>query len=418
MPAVRAPGRVVVCGAGVVGAAVAYFLARRGVAVTLVEREGVACAASGKSGGFLALDWCDGSPVGPLARASFALHAELARELDGDHGYRRMDTFMLAAREQGRAPGGHRIAPPAWLDGAGAVTAALGSPETTAQVHPARFTRALVDAATARGADLVMGVVEAVMEQAGAATGVRVDGQVLAADAVVLALGPWTDTLGARLGLPRVAGLKGFSVTLAAPDVPAHALFVEYRTADGRHLEPEIFPRPDGHVYVCGMADPQPLPEAPSGVLVSADACAILARAAGRVSSALAYFIVTTNAFMHHPVGYVQDAAGVLRLTDLGAFLLNPWALVAYAHVMAASVTTAAFVVAAVGAFWLLSGVHRPVAAICLRTGVIAGLAASVLVAFPTGDLQGKMTARYKPAALATMEGRFETVRGAEISRR
>jgi len=62
----------------------------------VVERTGVACAASGKSGGFLALDWCDNSPLGPLARASFALHADLARELRADYGYRRMDTFMLA----------------------------------------------------------------------------------------------------------------------------------------------------------------------------------------------------------------------------------------------------------------------------------------------------------------------------------
>src|SRR5213079_3717164 len=97
------------------GASVAYFLAHRGVAVTLVERSGVACAASGKSGGFLALDWCDDSPLGPLARASFALHAELADELGTDYGYRRMDTFMLAAREQGAIAGGHRVAAPSWL---------------------------------------------------------------------------------------------------------------------------------------------------------------------------------------------------------------------------------------------------------------------------------------------------------------
>ena len=51
------------------GASVAYFLARRGVAVTVVERLGVACAASGKSGGFLALDWCDGSLLAPLPAA-------------------------------------------------------------------------------------------------------------------------------------------------------------------------------------------------------------------------------------------------------------------------------------------------------------------------------------------------------------
>ena len=93
------------------GAAVSYFLASRGVAVTVVERSGVACAASGKSGGFLALDWCDGSELGPLARASFALHAELARQLGTDYGYRRMDTFMLAARERGAIAGGHRVAP-------------------------------------------------------------------------------------------------------------------------------------------------------------------------------------------------------------------------------------------------------------------------------------------------------------------
>ena len=101
-----APRHVVVCGAGVMGAATAYFLARRGVEVTVVERSGVACAASGKSGGFLALDWCDDSALGPLARASFALHAELAK-IATDYGYRRVDTFMLAAREQGPVRGEH-----------------------------------------------------------------------------------------------------------------------------------------------------------------------------------------------------------------------------------------------------------------------------------------------------------------------
>src|SRR2546422_4673307 len=128
---VSPPRHVLVCGAGVVGASVAYFLARRGVAVTVVERSGVACAASGKSGGFLALDWCDGSPLGPLARASFALHAELAKELGTDYGYRRMDTFMVAARERGALAGGHRVAAPRWLARAGVVTSALGADRAT-----------------------------------------------------------------------------------------------------------------------------------------------------------------------------------------------------------------------------------------------------------------------------------------------
>jgi glycine/D-amino acid oxidase-like deaminating enzyme len=299
---VSAPRHVVVCGAGVVGASVAYFLSQRGVSVTVVERTGVACAASGKSGGFLARDWCDGTPVGPLARASFTLHATLARELGADYGYRRLDTFAMVARERGSVGGGHRAPAPGWLDGAGVVAAALGSHETTAQVHPARFTAALVDAARARGAVLRLGVVEGVVRRDGAARGVTVDGAALEADAVVLALGPWTGRVARGLGLPPVYGLKGYSVTLAAPDVPAHALFVDYRAADGRAFEPEIIPRPDGEVYVCGMADPQPLPESAEGVRVDEAACDLLARAAGRVATTLAAARVTRRQACYRPV--------------------------------------------------------------------------------------------------------------------
>jgi glycine/D-amino acid oxidase-like deaminating enzyme len=293
---------VIVCGAGVIGASVAYFLSRRDVRVTVVERIGVACAASGKSGGFLALDWCDDSPLGPLARKSFALHAELACQLGRDYGYRRMDTFMLAARESGRLPGGHRVAAPPWLDGAGVVTASLGSTETTAQLHPARFTEALLDASRARGGVLRIGTVDDVVERAGVAFGVSVDGDTIEADAVVLALGPWTGRFARRLGLPRVRGVKGYSVTLTGAAVPAHALFVDYRTADGRRLEPEIFPRSDGDVYVCGMADAAPLPDSPEAVEVNEAACAILARAAGRLSSALARTHIDRRQACYRPV--------------------------------------------------------------------------------------------------------------------
>ncbi len=62
---------VVICGGGVVGACIAFFLARRGIGVTVVERAGVASSASGKAGGFLALDWCAGSPLDALARRTY-----------------------------------------------------------------------------------------------------------------------------------------------------------------------------------------------------------------------------------------------------------------------------------------------------------------------------------------------------------
>jgi cytochrome d ubiquinol oxidase subunit I len=121
------------------------------------------------------------------------------------------------------------------------------------------------------------------------------------------------------------------------------------------------------------------------------------------------YFIVTTNAFMQHPVGYELTDAGTLRLTSFWAFLLNPWALTQYAHTMMGAVVTGAFVMAAVGAFYVLADRHLPQARLFLRMGVMAGLTASVLVAFPTGDAQARLVAQHQPAALAAMEGRFES---------
>jgi cytochrome d ubiquinol oxidase subunit I len=121
------------------------------------------------------------------------------------------------------------------------------------------------------------------------------------------------------------------------------------------------------------------------------------------------YFIICTNAFMQHPVGHAVGPDGTLHLVDFWAFLLSPWALAQYAHNMAATVVTASFVVTAVGAYYALQGIHADQAARFLRIGTITGLLGSVLVAFPTGDRQAKLVARYQPVSLAAMEGRFES---------
>jgi len=121
------------------------------------------------------------------------------------------------------------------------------------------------------------------------------------------------------------------------------------------------------------------------------------------------YFIVATNAFMQHPVGHEVGPTGLLQLTGYWAFLLNAWALAQYAHNMMAAAVTGSFVMTAVGAYYALEGRHADQARIFLRTGVITGLVAAVLVAFPTGDRQAKAVARYQPVALAAMEGRFES---------
>src|SRR6267142_2126331 len=85
------------------------------------------------------------------------------------------------------------------------------------------------------------------------------------------------------------------------------------------------------------------------------------------------YFIIVSNAFMQHPVGYTLGEDGVLHLSSFLKYLFNPWALWQYAHNMTASVITASFVVSAVAAYWSLMGMHTGHATICLRVGVTAG---------------------------------------------
>ena len=129
--------RVLICGGGVIGASIAYFLAAAAPRPIVIERTGVACAASGKSGGFLALDWCDGTP----ARGAGAPQLRAAREPRRDD-----------RRRLGLPPPGHlwRLGRGDTARGAGArrrttspgcptdvnVARRLGSPATTAQVHP------------------------------------------------------------------------------------------------------------------------------------------------------------------------------------------------------------------------------------------------------------------------------------------
>jgi cytochrome bd ubiquinol oxidase subunit I len=119
------------------------------------------------------------------------------------------------------------------------------------------------------------------------------------------------------------------------------------------------------------------------------------------------YFILVTNAFMQHPVGYRVEADGSLGIASPGAYLLNPWAWVQFTHNQIAALVTGSFVITAVGAFYALRGTYPLQARLYLRGGVLTALMASVLVAFPTGDQQAKMVGKHQPVTLAAMEGRF-----------
>jgi cytochrome bd ubiquinol oxidase subunit I len=127
------------------------------------------------------------------------------------------------------------------------------------------------------------------------------------------------------------------------------------------------------------------------------------------------YFIIATDAFMQHPVGYVAGADGRLGLVSLGALLSNHWAIWQYLHNMCGAVITACFVVASIGAFYLLTGRHTQSGRSFIRLGVVTGVVACALQLFPLGDAQGRQVASHQPAALAGMEGLFTTSPGAPL---
>jgi cytochrome d ubiquinol oxidase subunit I len=128
------------------------------------------------------------------------------------------------------------------------------------------------------------------------------------------------------------------------------------------------------------------------------------------------FFIIATNAWMQHPVGYTVGPDGKIALESFGALIFNPWTFWMYLHNMIGSVVTAAFVMTSIGAYYLLSRRHEEYGRTFVKLGVVTGFIASWLMLFPTGDSQGKMVARHQPVTLAAMEGLFETKEKAPIA--
>jgi len=119
---------------------------------------------------------------------------------------------------------------------------------------------------------------------------------------------------------------------------------------------------------------------------------------------------------MQHPTGYQMMPDGSIALTSLAGLIFNPWVFWQYLHNMTGAVVTGSFVMAALGAFYLLTDRHREHARVFVRLGVTAGSIATLLMIFPTGDGQGRNIATHQPPTLAAMEGLFESTPGAPLA--
>ncbi|KAN0089941.1 FAD dependent oxidoreductase [Hyaloscypha variabilis] len=348
MSAPKEKQNIVIIGGGIIGCTTAYYLTHHPNfipsvhSVTLIEATKIANGASGKAGGLLAA-WANPSS---LARLSFDLHDQLAREHDGAErwGYRRVRCGQLTAIVSQRADTSRQessshpnidlgkwwgrdvkkssVLPDDldWFDPQSAQSyEEFADTSSTAQVHPFQFTNAMAKLAEQSGAKIIMGKVECInccdadgasqitspLTSSSDLTQKRVVSVTytdkatsktltLPATTVVLAAGPWTPTLFPKV---RIQPLRAHSVTMKLQrPVSAYCLFSDIRISDSRPtgkaavkaISLEIYARPNNEVYICGQGDREvPLPPTNSAVEVSSDRCQDIINAAMSVSAEL-----------------------------------------------------------------------------------------------------------------------------------
>ncbi len=128
------------------------------------------------------------------------------------------------------------------------------------------------------------------------------------------------------------------------------------------------------------------------------------------------FFITATNAWMQHPVGYSIAADGRVQLESLPALLLSPFAWWQYLHVITGAILTGGFLMAGVGAYYLLARRQTQYGILFVRAGVVVAFIFSALAIFPTGDRNSADVTKYQPVKLAAMEGLFKSEYGAPLA--
>lgn len=255
---------VVVIGGGVAGCATAYYLSAAGVRVTIVEREGVGTQASGWSAGGLNPLQGIPEPIAALAMESYRLHLALApdlKRLTGRDLNTRLISMALVAPDESAVPSLAELRDvfeavdgfsARWLTREDLLAL---EPRVTPRVAGALLTHGngvldsydltvmLAEAAQRQGATLRSGTVTGVRHEGRRATGVLTEDAVIACDAVVVALGPWTQAAEAWLdvSLP-IEPLKGEILRMALPEPPLACDLVAPSVS--------LYSRPGGQVWI------------------------------------------------------------------------------------------------------------------------------------------------------------------------
>ncbi len=257
---------VAMVGGGMIGAAVAWELARAGQRVVLLDRQQPGMEASWAAAGMLApgAETPDSVPVAPLGRASLALYPEFVAAIEADSGMRvryepgdglqvffgeeaehEAEAFIRLHRELGMRG---EIIP---LDQARQIEPALSAQaravvlaKNEARVDTRALMAAVLAAAEKRGAELRTGcAVQGVRIEDGRVHGVKTEAEEISAGCVVVAAGCWSGGLAEMSRYAPTSPVRGQMVALRSEGVQIRHVV--------RSHHGYIVPRADGRL-ICG----------------------------------------------------------------------------------------------------------------------------------------------------------------------
>ncbi|KIJ52387.1 hypothetical protein M422DRAFT_26007 [Sphaerobolus stellatus SS14] len=307
------------------GVSTAFYLSKDegvkdgSVTVTILEANAIASGASGKAGGFLALDW-HGPGTASLARLSFRLHQQLAQEFNGTetYGYGKLRSFNLSKSAQvpedmaihqfrpGPSRSGRKPPDTEWLKDFQVETLEVISEEmTTAQIIPGLFSKKLFEEAQAANVKLIIGKPISWNEEDNLLTISTPEGERnIPCNKLLITAGPWSARVVKQLfnlDVP-VSNLPGHSIIVrpSAP-LPAQAVFARIY-GENMTLTPELWRRSNGLVYVAGENTGAPLPEGTADVEVDPAAIEKLVNASHQISSLLAQGTVVAEQLCYRPI--------------------------------------------------------------------------------------------------------------------
>jgi glycine/D-amino acid oxidase-like deaminating enzyme len=360
---------IVIIGGGIIGCTSAYYLTRHPQfdpskhTITLLEASSIAGGASGKAGGLLGL-WAYPSSLVPL---SYRLHKELADEHGGAErwGYRavhcaqvdcigkkaekvtsnggpKQENANISLQKRTKeALGKLRAAGVSkeldWIDpDALRLYDEMGTPATTAQVHPFQFTTAMAELAREAGVTIkTNSPVDKINynEDGKAVASVTYTDteskqqHTLPTTSIVLAAGPWTQRL---LPSAPIDALRAHSVVIKpSRPVSAYCLFtsIKLKNPSGGKAEtvtPEIYARPNNQVYACGEGDRLvPLPSLSSDVAVDEAQCDEIAAQVGAISAELRDGEITHRQACYLPnVSSSRSSGPLVGLTNTKGLVL------------------------------------------------------------------------------------------------